>query len=119
MTTTDGVRYYQVFAILITNARAEDDNGQVFSFVRSSFSSASEFEQWKAELLRRSLYTSGQSLTQNDSLLALVTDSDAFKDARFVVVAKQFEPGDQSEVIYTANAAPQYPAAWYRERQQQ
>ncbi len=102
---------YQIFAILITNAKKDDDNGYVFPFTKSNFSSTEDFENWANELKNRSIIKTDIEINFNDKFLTLSTNYNAFENARFVVMAKQVT--DVQSVKYSINPNPQYPQIWY------
>ena len=115
LTTSSGKASYKVFAVIITNASKEQDNGHYFDFSRQSFDNIASFMSWVQEAKEKSLYITDLQLGFDDSLLTLVTTSDAFENARLVVIAKKSESGD-STATYAVNPSPVYPKAWYDKR---
>lgn len=102
---------YQIFAVLIMNADAKDDNDYIFPFTKSNFSSAKEFEVWMEEINTRSIISTDIQVSETDKLLTLSTNYNAFDNARFVVMAKQVSTIQAAN--YTVNANPKYPQVWY------
>lgn len=102
---------YQIFAVLITNANAEDDNGYVFPFTKTTFSNQADFENWSSEITKRSIINTNISLNESDKFLTLCTNYDVFENARFVVIAKEVVTIETTD--YSTNPKPKYPQKWY------
>jgi len=118
VTTEDGFEHYAIFSVMVMNATAKDDNGYLYNFTRSSFSTAEEFNAWIAESLERSLLITNVSIDSDDEILTLVTcdvEKVTFKNSRFVVMAKKLDDSELASLKFSAklNPNPRYPQAWY------
>ncbi len=102
---------YQIFAVMIINADAKDDNGYIFPFTKTVFHNQTDFNEWSEEITRRSIIKTNISLTENDKYLTLCTNYDVFENARFVVMAKEVITIESTD--YSTNPNPQYPQKWY------
>jgi sortase B len=102
----------QVFAVIITNAQAAQDNGSFFEWRQSGFADEDEFSEWLAEVMKRSLYVGAQEPEYTDRIISLTTCAFDFKDARLVVLAKLTEEGQPAGVL-SSNPQPLFPQAWY------
>lgn len=119
--TIYGDHTWFVYAVFITNAEKEDDNGYVFPYNFIDISDA-KFADYIKEIDKRKLYTTGVDLNVNDKILTLSTCCYDFTDARLVVVARLRRPGesisvDTSNAYYNQN--PKYPQAWYNANKKQ
>lgn len=108
--------YFKVFAAFISNGRPEDDNGYLFNYTVTDFSSDDRFMSFIQEIQKRSIFNTNVSVLPDDKILTLSTCSYEFPKARLVVVARLCRENedknvDTSEV--TINPAPRYPQAWY------
>ena len=106
---------YAIFAIMITAADSKDDNGNLFEYYKSDFSSDEEFDTWLSEAKERSIINTNVSVDSSDNILTLSTCCYDFDDARFVVMAKKVANDyDKSEIDLAGyNTNPKYPQAWY------
>ena len=113
------VTRWKVFSVFITNTDPSDDNGNVFNYMKNTFSSDSELNEFLQNCYQRSIITTPvQDVTKNDKILTLSTCIYDFNNARLVVVARMVRNGesesvDTSSAIY--NPDPVYPQA-YRNR---
>ncbi|MEE0929216.1 MAG: competence/damage-inducible protein A [Acutalibacteraceae bacterium] len=103
---------YIVFAVIITNATPEDDNGYLYNFTKSDFASDEEFNAWINEAKERSLIDTGITVTPDDNIITLSTCCYDFDNARFVVMAKSINEED-TVASATLNKNVRYPQAWY------
>lgn len=106
---------YAIFAVMVTNAAPEDDNGYVYNYKRSEFESDEEFISWIEEAKSRSLIDSGIEIDADDEILTLSTCCYDFEDARFVVMAKKLAADEPLPNFGAAqiNKNPRYPQAYY------
>lgn len=119
LTTADISQTYKVFAVIVTNASKNEDDGRFFDFSRPSFDDEETFNKWINELNAKNLYkTANFNISYEDQLLTLVTTCDDFTNARLVVVAKRSGNADEA-VTYTINPSPVFPAAYYKAKGQQ
>ncbi len=107
---------YKIFAMIITNASPEQDNGFVFNYTRPDFDSQTQFLQWIKLIREKSIINTGVDVIEDDEILTLSTCTYEFSDARFVVFARKVRP-DESIKIETAlvkvNPTARYPQAYY------
>ena len=110
---------YAVFSVMLLTEVAADDNGMPFDFRRTEFESVYDFGKWRDEAIQRSIISTGENLEYGDKTLILVTETDDFEGARFVVMAKKIEDmADLSPDILKvkANENVRYPKIWYDEQ---
>lgn len=113
--TIYGDHTWFVYAVFITNADKEDDNGYVFPYNFIDISDA-KFEAYIEEIDKRKLYTTGVDIAVTDKILTLSTCAYDFDDARLVVVARERREGESIAVDTSKaykNNDPKYPQAWY------
>jgi len=106
---------WKVFAAIITNAQKAEDNGNLFDWRQTDFTTEEEFNSFIEEIRKRSLYNTGVDVTPDDRMLSLTTCVYDFNEARLIVFARKLRPGESktsgvSEA--TVNKTPLYPAAW-------
>lgn len=113
---------YKIFAVMITNALREQDNGNIYNYRKTSFSSKEEFAEWIKEARVRSLYETDIDIKYSDEILTLQTCNDSFgttedeDKARLIIMARRVRQGekttvDKSEAV--TNPQPKMPQAWY------
>lgn len=110
---------YLVFAVMVTNTRAED--GPVFGYLRTNFSSDDDFMSFVAEIRARSLYDyNGVTVEPDDELLVLSTcNSKSYAgvdEGRTVVVARKVRDGEDTNInkySIVQNEDVIMPYAWY------
>ncbi len=108
---------YRVFAVLITNSSPDQDNGLRFPYNKTSFQDDDEREAFIHDALRRSMILTNIFPQPSDPLLTLVTDSDEFDGAKFVVMARrltQEELLSPPAVRAITIAQPYFPQIWYQ-----
>lgn len=112
---------WKVFAVFLTTASPELDNGYVFNYIYP-FMTESSTEEFIAEVAKRSLYDTGVDVLPTDKILTLSTctrDIDITRkqeDARCVVMARLVRAGESETVDTskaTVNPEPKYPQLWY------
>ncbi len=107
---------WKVFAVFITNAVAQDDNGYVFNYYFTALPTDEQKAAYLNELKQRSLYDTGVDVQPGDPLLTLSTCSHEFDDARLVVVARLVRNGENAAVDTgkaVLNSNPRYPQVYY------
>ena len=113
--TIYGDHTWFVYAVFITNAEKEDDNGYVFPYNFIDLDKGN-FIKYLEEVDARKLYTTGVDINLDDQLLTLSTCAYDFTDARLVVVARLRREGE-SVAIDTSkaykNKDPKFPQAYY------
>jgi len=113
---------WKVFAVFLTTASAELDNGYVFNYIYP-FMTAESFAEFIVEVDKRSLYHTDVEVLPTDKILTLSTctrDMDLSprkqQDARCVVMARLVRDGEDASVDVSAvqiNENPKYPQLWY------
>ncbi|MBQ1186309.1 MAG: competence/damage-inducible protein A, partial [Clostridia bacterium] len=93
---------YIIFAVFVTNADPDDDNGNIFNYAKSDFASQDEFAKFISEAKKRSVINVPVDITPQDEILTLSTHSDEFDNARFVVMAKRIIT--PNEINHSKNA---------------
>ena len=93
--------------------------GEVFNYLRGSFSSDYDFLNFVYELRMRSFIDCPVDVNEHDTIVTLSTCCYDFDDFRFVVVARKVRDGedekvDVSKAKYSDN--PLYPDVWYTYR---
>ena len=108
---------YKIIGAFITNAQAEQDNGNLFNYV--SFVNADTEEEFNAfidEVRKRSIFDTTVDVEYGDELLTLSTCTYEFRpEARFAVVARRVRDGESEEVDVSGakiNADAYYPQAY-------
>ncbi len=108
---------WKIFAVMLTNANSEDDNGYVFDYLYPTFESDNAFMAKMAQIQARSMIHTGVDVQPGDKTLMLYTCyRSIFDSGRLVIVARQLREGeseeiDKNQVYYDANAI--FPAAYY------
>lgn len=108
--------YFKVFAAFITNAEAQDDDGYIFNFTVTDFLTDERFNNFIAEVEKRSIIETGVTVQSDDKILTLVTCSNKFNEARLVVMGRMVRENEDIEVdtsYASYNTSPKYPQAWY------
>ncbi|MCR4563282.1 MAG: class B sortase [Clostridiales bacterium] len=115
LSTLYGDYNFKIYAVFISNSKAEDDNGYLFNFIFNHLTSDEAFESYIQAVDERKLYTTGVDIEPGDKLLTLSTCTYEFEDARLVVLARMVRPGENptSHGKVTVNENPRYPAKWY------
>ncbi len=113
---------WKVFAVFLTTASPELDNGYVFNYIYP-FMTEENFVDFIDEVKKRSLYRTGVDVLPTDKILTLSTctrdldlSSSKQEDARCVVMTRLVREGE-SETVQIENAAvnenPKYPQLYY------
>lgn len=111
-------REYKVFAVMICNTREQE--GPIFNYMRTNFSTEEDFLQFVAECRERSLYDYPVDVNGGDELVMLSTCAPSskthVKESRTVVVARKVRPGESAAVNAAAivkNNDCIFPLAYY------
>jgi len=113
--TIYGDHTWLIYAVFITNANPEHDNGYYFPYNFIDMPE-NEFAQYIEEIDKRKLYTTGVDINTSDKILTLSTCCYDFNDARLVVVARLKRDGESVSVDTSKayeNPNPKYPQKWY------
>lgn len=108
---------WKIFAVMLTNADPADDNGYVFDYLYSSFSSDASFMYKMNQIKARSVIHTGVDVEPGDKTLMLYTCYRyRFDSGRLVIVARQLREGESEEInsslVYYDSSAI-LPAAYY------
>ncbi|MBR7132388.1 MAG: class B sortase [Clostridia bacterium] len=110
---------YKVYAVFLLNAVKEDDNNYIYNIYRTRFLDINDFNAWSAEAYERSVINTGVDVKYGDNIITLITCSEDFENARFVVMAREVREDEKDEVDVSkagVNAKPRYPQKWYDKR---
>lgn len=112
---------WKIFAVFITTASADEDNGYVFNYVYPDMGGLN-YDGYMAEIKKRTLYYTDVDVNEKDKILTLSTctrevDTRSYRaDCRIVILARMVRDGE-SETVNTAaayeNENPKYPQIWY------
>lgn len=114
-------RTYLIYALMITNGRGKDDNGYVFAYHTPKFMNEEAFLGYKRMLDMKNLYDTGIDLNFNDKLITISTCGYTFKDAWYVLVARELREGETPE-MYTSTYKRRnesdvwFPQSWYNSK---
>ena len=109
---------WKVFAVMLTNATPDGDNGYVFDYLYPEFSSDGAFMDKIKEIQARSMIHTGVDVAPTDKIITLYTCyQNIFKGGRLVILGRLLRPGESEEinaanVYYDENA--HFPQAYYR-----
>lgn len=112
---------WKIFAVFITTASADEDNGYVFNYVYPDMGGLN-FDGYMAEINKRTLYYTDVDVNENDRILTLSTctrevDTRSYRaDCRIVILARMVRDGESLSVNTDAayeNPNPKYPQIWY------
>lgn len=124
--TVNGMEKWKVYAVFITNAKAEEDNGYIFNYIYP-YMDGENFDGFINEVNKRRLYATDVDINDDDNMLVLSTcirSLDIYNkgkrtykaDARLVVLARKLRTGESESVNtdgVTLNPSPKYPQLWY------
>lgn len=122
----NGKDKWKVYAVFITNAKAEEDNGYIFNYIYP-YMDGENFVGFINEVNKRRLYATDVDITDDDNMLILSTcirSLDIYNkgkrtykaDTRLVVLARKLRAGESESVNtenVTVNHSPKYPQLWY------
>ena len=109
---------WKIFAVMTINAYPAQDNGNLFDYRKSTFSSDEDFNSWINECRARSCINTPVQVEPGDEILTLQTCVYEFTEARCVIMARRVRENEQSVVnvdAATVNEDAIYPQAWYDE----
>lgn len=93
-------KYYKIVGLIVANVNWSD--GPVFDFTKTQFNTEAEFEAFRDEVYSRSTVSTGVDMQYGDTVMTLHTCAYYFKDARFLVVAREVRPGEDLSVDTSA-----------------
>ncbi len=105
---------FKVFAAFIATDNPATDGG--FSYATTDFVSDAKFSEFINEVKSRSIFNTDISVQTDDKIITLVTTSNEFDGARFVVMGRLVRDNETTNVdvdSVTPNTSPKYPQAWY------
>lgn len=108
--------YFKIFAAFVSNGLPEADNGYLFNYTVTDFSSDDKFMSFVQEIQKRSIFNTNVSVLPDDKLLTLSTCSYEFPNARLVIVGRLCRENEDKTVDTSEaeiNPSPRYPQAWY------
>lgn len=122
----NGKDKWKVYAVFITNAKAEEDNGYIFNYIYP-YMDGKNFDGFINEVNKRRLYATDVDINDDDNMLILSTcirSLDIYSkgkrtykaDSRLVVLARKLRSGESENVNtenVTVNPSPKYPQLWY------
>lgn len=108
----DGV--YVIYSVFVTNPSPEQDNGNMFEWRISDFSSKDSFDSYITKCKKRSLFNIQIDVKPDDKLISLSTCAYDFDDARLVVAARKVRDGEAIDFSNVkVNESILYPQVWY------
>ncbi|MCH5190956.1 MAG: class B sortase [Oscillospiraceae bacterium] len=108
--------YFKVFAAFVTNAQTDEDDGYIFNFTVTDFSTEEKFISFIEEVRLRSIINTDITVQPDDRLITLVTCTYDFNEARLVVMGRMVRENEDLSVdtgTVSLNPSPRYPQAWY------
>lgn len=106
---------WKIFAAFLINTKAADDNGYVFNYTKTDFSSEKEFNEFYNEVLERSYFITDTDVKYGDKILTMSTCSTLFDDSRLVVMARLVREGENADTdtssAYT-NPCQRFPSSF-------
>jgi SrtB family sortase len=117
-------KYYQwkIYAVIITNQVATEDNGYIFNFIYPHMEGPN-FKGYIGELNKRTLYYTGVDIKDGDRILTLSSccrnlDLSNYRaKTSIVVIARAVRPGEDPTVDTSKayiNENPKYPQLYYQ-----
>lgn len=107
---------WKVYAVFLTNSRAQHDNGYIFNYIFTSLANDEKFMEYINEIDQRKLYSTGVDIRPSDKLLTLSTCNYDWDEQRLVVVARMVRDGESASVdtsLAKKNENPRYPQVYY------
>ncbi len=91
---------YIIVGCFLANVEEDQDNGTVFRYVGyRNFDSKHPFETWKAEMEKRSWYSSSIPMDESDKYITLSTCSADIDNMRWVIVARKLRSGENVDEL--------------------
>lgn len=115
--TIKNIADWKIISIFKTNTRKEQ--GDIFQYIQTGFSSDIDFLNYVYNVRERSLIDIPVDVNENDELVTLSTCSYEFDDFRTVVVARKIRELEDSYVDVSnakLNPDPLMPQIWYDKR---
>lgn len=109
---------YIILYCSMFNIYENQDNGNVFNYIGyRNFNSNRPFATWKEEMSKRSWYSSGIDVNEDDKFITLSTCSSDINDMRWVIVARKLRPGEDVDALVETyedkdNADIYFPQRW-------
>ncbi len=112
--TLNSTDQYYIFAVFLINSKKQDDQNRIFNYKKSSFNDENDFSDWYNEITQRNLYSTDISVTNQDNIITLVTDTSNFKGAKLVVMAKKINVLEEFLTpSIEINKNPRFPQVYY------
>ncbi len=97
--STSDEKYIIVYCSLFS-IYEDQDNGNVFKYVGyRDFDEEHPFETWKEELSKRSWYSSGIDVSEDDEFITLSTCTNDIANMRWVIVARKLRPNEDVDAL--------------------
>ncbi len=112
--TTESEGDWKIFSIFKTNTL--ESQGEPFNYLRTSFSSDSDFLNFIYQIKIRSLFNTGVDVSADDQIVLLSTCSYEMSEFRTVIAARKVREGEDTTVDTTNatwNSTVLYPDGWY------
>ena len=118
---------WKIYAVFISNANAQEDNGYVFNYIYPHMN-GENFNGFIEEVNKRRLYVTDVDINDNDKMLVLSTcvrtldtvnkygKTTYRANARLVILARAVRDGENAQVNVSKaylNENPKYPQLWY------
>lgn len=110
---------WKVYAVFLTNSKAQHDNGYVFNYIFTNLESDDKFMEYVSEIDQRKLYSTGVDIKPTDKILTLSTCNYDWDAQRLVVVARLVREGENPSVdtsLAKKNENPRYPQIYYDQK---
>ena len=113
----DTVKYngdWKIFSVFKTNTLSSQ--GEPFNYLRTSFSSDSDFLNFIYQMEIRSMFNTGVDVSADDQIVLLSTCSYEMDGFRTVIAARKVREGEDTTVDtskVTWNSTVLYPDGWY------
>ena len=110
---------WKVYAVFLTNSKAQHDNGYVFNYIFTNLESDDKFMEYVSEIDQRKLYSTGVDIKPTDKILTLSTCNYDWDEQRLVVVARLVREGENPSVdtsLAKKNENPRYPQIYYDQK---
>lgn len=108
---------WKIFAVMLTNSTSDADNGYIFDYLYTDFSSDSAFMSLMDSVMQRSMIHTGIDVQPDDSIITLYTCyQNIFKGGRLVIFARRVRDGESAVVDTSAayyNGGARFPQAYY------
>ena len=105
---------WEIFAVMVVDER---ERASTFEYVRKNFDEDTAYDEYIAQLQRRSLFDSNVTINAQEDILLLVTNAEKeyhFSGAQLVVAARRLDNNAQATATYAINYQAIMPQAAVR-----